>query len=280
MKLYLLKESVLHCDETPVQVLKEEGKKAESKSYMWVYRSGKYAEKQIVIYDYNKSRSGEVPKAFLGRFDEYLHTDGYAGYNNLNVTRCSCWVHMRRYWCEAIIVENPGAEKSAAETGRDFCDKLFHIESQLENMTSAERKEERIRQEKPLLEAYWCWVENLNALKGTRLEKAVTYAKNQKKYLENYLLNGKCVISNNLAENAIRPFTIGRKNWLFCDTVRGAKASAAVYSLIETAKACNLDVFDYLEYLLTMLPSVDFRNHPEYLDDYLPWGKRVADYFE
>ena len=90
MKLYLLKESVLHCDETPVQVLKEDGKKAESKSYMWVYRSGKYAEKQIVIYDYNKSRSGEVPKAFLGSFDEYLHTDGYAGYNNLNVTRCSC----------------------------------------------------------------------------------------------------------------------------------------------------------------------------------------------
>lgn len=281
MKLYhLLKESILHCDETPVQVLKEEGKKAESKSYMWVYRTGKYAEKQIVIYDYNKSRSGEVPKKFLGDFDEYFHTDGYAGYNNLHVTRCSCWAHMRRYWCEAIIVEVPGAEKSSAEIGRDFCDKLFHIESQLENMTSAERKEERIRQEKPLLEAYWCWVENLNALKGTRLEKAVTYAKNQKKYLENYLLDGKCVISNNLAENAIRPFTIGRKNWLFCDSVRGAKASAAVYSLIETAKTNNLDVFDYLEYLLTMLPSIDFRNHPEYLDDYLPWGKCVADYFE
>lgn len=280
LKLYLLKESVLHCDETPVQVLNEDGKKAESKSYMWVYRTGKYADRQIVIYDYNKSRSGEIPKKFLKNFDKYLHTDGYAGYNNLNVARCSCWAHMRRYFNDAIIVESPGAEKSDAQIGRDFCDKLFYIESQFENMTPAERKEERIRQEKPLLEAYWCWLENLNALKGTRLEKAATYAKNQKKYLENYLLDGRCEISNNLAENAIRPFTVGRKNWLFCDTVRGARASAAVYSLIETAKAYGLDVFDYLEYLLTILPSVDFHNHPEYLDEYLPWGARIIDYFK
>ena len=121
--------------------------------------------------------------------------------------------------------------------------------------------------EKPILEAFWCWLESLNVLKGSALAKAVTYANNQKQYMENYLLDGRCSISNNAAENAIRPFTVGRKNWLFADTPKGATASAAVYSIIETAKANGLNVYTYLEYLLLYMPDIDWKNHSELLAD-------------
>lgn len=129
--------------------------------------------------------------------------------------------------------------------------------------------------EKPILEAFWCWLENLNVLKGSALAKAVTYAMNQKKYMENYLLDGRCALSNNVAENAIRPFTVGRKNWLFADTPKGATASAAVYSIIETAKANGLNVYTYLEYLLLYMPDTDWQNHPEELEDLMPWSEAV-----
>ena len=129
--------------------------------------------------------------------------------------------------------------------------------------------------EKPILEAFWCWLENLNVLSGSALGKAVTYAKNQKQYMENYLLDGRCALSNNAAENAIRPFTVGRKNWLFADTPKGACASAAVYSIIETAKANGLNVYTYLEYLLLYMPDTDWRNYPEELDNLMPWSKTV-----
>ena len=129
--------------------------------------------------------------------------------------------------------------------------------------------------EKPILEAFWCWLENLNVLKGSALAKAVTYATNQKKYMENYLLDGRCTLSNNAAENAIRPFTVGRKNWLFADTPKGATASAAVYSIIETAKANGLNVYTYLEYLLLYMPDIDWQNHPEQLEDLMPWSESV-----
>ncbi len=129
--------------------------------------------------------------------------------------------------------------------------------------------------EKPILEAFWCWLENLNVLNGSALGKAVTYAKNQRKYMENYLLDGRCSISNNAAENAIRQFAVGHKNWLFADTPKGASASAAVYSIIETAKANGLNVYTYLEYLLLYMPDTDWRNCPEELDMLMPWSEDV-----
>ena len=129
--------------------------------------------------------------------------------------------------------------------------------------------------EKPILDEFWKWLESLQVLKGSALGRAVTYAQNQKSYLENYLLDGRCAISNNAAENAIRPFTVGRKNWLFADTPRGARASATIYSLIETAKANNLNVYTYLEYLFLYMPDTDWRNHPEELELFLPWSENV-----
>ena len=149
------------------------------------------------------------------------------------------------------------------------------MEESLKDLTPEDRFCKRLELEKPILEAFWCWLESLNVLKGSALGKAVTYAMNQRPFMENYLLDGRCALSNNAAENAIRPFTVGRKNWLFADTPKGASASAAVYSLIETAKANGLNVFAYLQHLLLYIPDTDWQNHPEYLDDLMPWSEAV-----
>lgn len=131
--------------------------------------------------------------------------------------------------------------------------------------------------EKPVLEAFWCWLDSINALKGSALGKAVTYAQNQKPYMENYLLDGRCSLSNNAAENAIRPFTVGRKNWLFADTPKGASASAAIYSLVETAKANGLNVYAYLQHLLLYMPGSEWQRYPEELDELMPWAPEVQE---
>lgn len=268
-------EEVLHCDETPIQVLKEDGKKLQSKSYMWLYRTAESSSRPIILYDYKPSRSGDNARRFLKDFKGYLHTDGYSGYNKLeNITRCGCWAHLRRKFVEAVPGrQDKNAPRIAAEIGSDYCGQLFHIESELKQLTPEERYCRRLELEKPVLVAFWCWLDTVQALKGSALGKAVVYAKNQKEYMENYLLDGRCSLSNNAAENAIRPFTVGRRNWLFADTPKGAAASAAIYSIIETAKANGLSVFTYLEFLLMWMPDTDWRNHPEELEDLMPWSE-------
>jgi transposase len=277
LKKELLKRNVIHCDETPVQVLKEPGKAPQTKSYMWLYRSGNDGGPPIVLYDYQPSRGGKNAADYLEGFHGYLQTDAYSGYEKVkDVTRCCCWAHVRRYFVEAIPDKKASdTPRTAAEIGRDYCNQLFEIERTLVDLSPHKRKEERLRLEKPVLEAFWCWLGTLAPLKGSRLGKAVTYALNQKLYMENYLLDGRCSISNNIAENSIRPFTVGRKNWLFSDTPKGADASAIVYSIVETAKANNLNVYTYLNYLLLYMPGLDYRNDPELMDDMMPWSERV-----
>ena len=273
----LLERDIIHCDETPVQVLKEEGKKPQTKSYMWLYRTGDDGKPPVILYDYQPSRNGDHAVVFLKDFKGFVHSDGYSGYNKLTgITRCGCWAHLRRKFIEAIPKKTGTDEPlTNAEIGRDYCNQLFEIERDLKHLSPEDRRLKRLELEKPILEAFWCWLENLNVLNGSALGKAVTYAKNQKKYMENYLLDGRCSISNNAAENAIRPFTVGRKNWLFADTPKGASASAAVYSIIETAKANGLNVYTYLEYLLLYMPDTDWRNNPEELDMLMPWSEGV-----
>lgn len=272
----LLKREIISCDESPLQVLKEDGKTPQSKSYMWLYRTSDEGA-PIVLYDYQPSRNGDHAETYLKGFKGYLVCDGYSGYNKLEgVTRCGCLAHLRRKFVEAIpSKKKSGSPLTNAEIGRDYCNQLFHIEEEIAGLTSAEKYEKRLELEKPVLEAFWSWLESLSVLKGSALAKAVTYAVNQKEYLGNYLLDGRIPISNNAAENSIRPFAIGRKNWLFSDTPKGASASAAVYSLVETAKANNLNVFSYLEYLLQYLPNMDYINEPELLDDLMPWAEAV-----
>ena len=279
MRKELLKREVIHCDETPVQVLKEEGKKPQTKSYMWLYRTGNDGKSPIILYDYQPSRSGDNAVSYLKDFKGYVHSDGYSGYNKLDdIIRCGCWAHLRRKFVEAIPDKKAAdAPLTSAEIGRDFCNQLFKVEESLKDLTPEERFCKRLELEKPILEAFWCWLESLNVLKGSALGKAVTYAMNQRPFMENYLLDGRCALSNNAAENAIRPFTVGRKNWLFADTPKGASASAAVYSLIETAKANGLNVFAYLQHLLLYMPDTDWQNHPEELDDLMPWSLEVQE---
>lgn len=273
----LLERDIVHCDETPVQVLKEEGKKPQTKSYMWLYRTGDDGKPPVILYDYQPSRNGDHAVVFLKDFKGFVHSDGYSGYNKLTgITRCGCWAHLRRKFIEAIPKKTGTNEPlTNAEIGRDYCNQLFEIERDLKHLSPEDRRLKRLELEKPILEAFWCWLENLNVLNGSALGKAVTYAKNQRKYMENYLLDGRCSISNNAAENAIRPFTVGRKNWLFADTPKGASASAAVYSIIETAKANGLNVYTYLEYLLLYMPDTDWCNYPEELDMLMPWSEDV-----
>ena len=269
----LLARDIVHADETPVQVLKEDGKKPQTKSYMWVYRTGNDGKEPIILFDYQSSRSGDNAATYLKDFKGYVHSDGYSGYNKLTeVIRCGCWAHLRRKFVEAIP---PGKEAelrgSFAVTGKEYCDKLFAIEDDLKDLSPEDRYTQRLDREKPVLEAFWAWLETVNPIRGSKLAKAVSYAQNQKPFMENYLLDGRCSLSNNAAENAIRPFVTGRKNWLFADTPKGADASATVYSLIETAKANGLDVFSYLQELLANM--TDWDHTDEYLEDLMPWSE-------
>ena len=154
---------------------------------------------------------------------------------------------------------------------------MFAIESELNKLTTQERYEERLVQEKPVFDAFWSWAEKTapTVLEKSQRRKAFEYAFKRREYLSNYFLDGSCVILNNAAENAIRPFTVGRKNWLFSDTPKGAKASAEIYSIVETAKSNGLDVFRYFELLLTVLPSMEFLINPDILEELLPWNEKV-----
>ena len=158
-----------------------------------------------------------------------------------------------------------------------FCDNLFSIEAELDSLTSEERYNKRLTQEKEVFEAFWSWAEKIapKVLPKTQLGKAFEYAFKRREYLGSYFKNGDCAISNNAAENAIRTFTVGRKNWLFGDTPKGAKASADIYSIVETAKANGLDVFKYFKLLLTVLPNIAFLTNPDILEELLPWKESV-----
>lgn len=270
MKKGLVTEPVIHADESVIQVLKEEGKKASTESRMWVYTSGR-SPTPTVLYEYQPSRSGQHAKRFLEGFIGYLQSDGYSGYNAVpDVVHCGCWAHLRRKLEEALP---KGADKvnSKAAIGFDYCNRLFDLETAWMECSPRERYDQRLQQSKPILDTFWEWISLLNPLPNTNLGKAVTYALNQKETLNHFLLDGRIEISNNRAENAIRPFVTGRKNWLFSDTQRGAKASALVYSIIESAKANQLNPYMYLVFLLTKLPSLKELTS-ESLKPFLPWS--------
>lgn len=275
MKKHLLNCCVVHADETVVQVLKEEGKPATSESRMWVYASNDRSGKPVRFFEYQPNRSGKHAAAFLKGFSGCLVTDGYSGYNQVDgVTRCGCWAHMRRKWREAMPKEAT-KENSKAAVGYDYCNKLFALERKFSEMSDGARKTARQVKVEPLLDAYWWWLEKLEPVPGSKLAEAVTYAKNQKPYLNAFLDHGEVDISNNFAENAIRPFVVGRKGWLFCDSPKGADSSAIVYTLVETAKANGLDPYRYLERTLTELPYLGKNPKQEYLDAFMPWSSAM-----
>lgn len=261
-------------DETPVQVLKEPERRAETKSYMWVFRTGEFDEKQIVLFHYSQTRAGDTAKDFLDGFHGYLMTDGYSGYNKLkDCTRTSCWAHVRRYLIDAIPKGKEYDHTQPAVQGLVYVDKLFDLEKKLHSKKGISFdavKQYRIDKEVPVLEGFWKWLDAQHAVKGTRLHKALQYIQNRRNYLETYLEDGGCSFNNNTSERSCKAFVTGRKNWMFSDTPAGATASSLVYSLVETAKANDIDVYLYLKYLLLKTPTD--QTPDEELEKLCPWN--------
>ena len=279
MKQELLTHSVIHADETVVQVLKEDNKPATSESRMWLYASAALLRHQVRIFEYQPDRSGKRPESFLRGFTGWMITDGYSGYNQVqNVIHCGCWSHARRKWREAMP-EGATVKTSKAAIGFQYCNKLFAEERKCAVYQSKYRQEYRQNKEVPILEEYFVWLNTVRPEKGSKLEEAVRYSLNQKQHLMAYLDNGEVPISNNLAENAIRPFTLGRKNWLFCDTPKGAEASAIVYSLVESAKANGIEPFAYLQHVLVQLPYLGKNHSHEELESLMPWAPYIQQNF-
>ena len=272
----LLKRQFLMADETRVQVLKEPGRSAETDSYMWLFCTGEDGLPPIILYKYTETRAKFNAEEFLKGLKGYLETDGYQGYNNLpDIKRCCCFAHLRRYFVEAVPKGKELDYSNPAAQAVQYCNKLFEYEriSREKGHSFEERKEYRLQKEKPVLDAFWTWLAQQKPKKGTRFEKAVNYAQNHKELSMTYLEDGRCSLSNNLSENAIRPFTVGRKNWLFCDTPKGAEASAIVYTMVEMAKAHNLNVYKYMNYLLERLPDTKMTDAA--LGKLAPWDENV-----
>ncbi|MEK5060519.1 transposase [Paenibacillus sp. FSL H7-0326] len=276
MHEHLLKQDILHADETTLQVLREPGKSAESQSYLWLYRTGRMGP-PIVLYDYRPSRGGEHPRHFLKGFSGYLHVDGYPGYHKVQgVKLVGCWAHARRKFDEALKALPSGQDKTetVAQQGLQFCNRLFTIERELKDKASKDRYTIRQEQSRPVLDAYLAWLrqQRSRTLPRSKLGEAIGYSLNQWDKLTAFLEDGRLEIDNNRSERAIKPFVIGRKNWLFANTPRGAKASSIIYSMMETAKENELNPFKYLMYLFEQLPQLPDPKNPEALDKLLPWS--------
>ena len=285
----------LQADETRIQVLKEEGKTAQSDKWMWVTRGGPPG-RSSVLFAYDPSRAGSVPVRLLEGFSGILQADGYSGYSQVckesGLTRIGCWDHARRKFIEATQAapsvakgkSKPGASKADVALG--YIGKLYAIEREQKEHSDAERYQARQTRSVPLLAELKTWLENNvgKVMKGSLTRKAMEYTLGQWSYLVGYCERGDLHISNILAENAIRPFAVGRKAWLFADSAQGAKASATCYSLLETAKANDLEPSAYINYVLAQIGEADSL---EKLEALLPWNvplepiaKKVAQYNE
>ena len=282
---YLHKElyfyHVIQADETPVLV-NHDGRKAGSKSWMWVYRSGHlYQKRQIVLYEYQQTRNASHPREFLKGYDGICVTDGYQVYHTLEkeleeLTIAGCWVHCRRRFDEALkLVPKPSQKESNAFLLMKQIQAIYREEGKLKDLSSDERLKQRQAVIKPLVDAFFAYLKTINVSKKDKFGDAVGYALNQEKYLRVFLTDGDVPIDNNASERAIRGFCIGKKNWQMIDTIHGAKSSAIIYSIVETAKANNLKPFDYVQYLLEEIPKHMNDKDCSFLEDLLPWSEKL-----
>lgn len=267
-------------DETPIQVLKEEGRRAQTKSYVWLFRSGDDGLNPIIMFQYHPTRNGDAAADFFqnAASGTYIMVDGYAGYNKLkDFKRCSCYAHIRRYFVEAIPKGKESDFTDPAVQGMLYCNKLFEYERDYRRKGLSHKQiyHRRQKDQKPVIEAFLSWAEKQQPVKGSRFAKAITYVLNQKSYMMTYLEDGRCSLSNQMSENAIRPVTVGRRNWLFCDTTDGADASMAVYSLLETARANGLNPLKYLSFLLEARPNAQMSD--EQLEQLVPWSSKAQE---
>lgn len=274
MKTELLKEKLICADETTVQVLREEDRKAQSKSYMWVYRSGEFKVNPIVIYDYQPSRAASCAKDFLGDYSGYLLSDGYGVYDTLdNVTQAACLAHARRKFTDAQKAQ-PSKKAGKVQKALNYIGKLYGLERQAKTLTSQERQILRQEKAEPILNEFHQWLSSQNVLPKGALGKAINYTLNQWPKLLTYLKDGDISIDNNVTERDIRPFTTGRKNWMFSTSVDGAKASANLYSLVMTCRANDINPYYYFQHLFTELPK---RQPTDNMMDLMPWNVELGE---
>ena len=270
-----------HGDETTIQVNKEPDRNPTNTSYMWVFASGEQEKLQGVIYDYNKSRSGEMAQNFLKGFKGILVTDGYSSYNNTEATtHAECWAHTRRYFYESIPLDKDKnlITDCYGYTGLQYCNKLFDIEREIAKLSVEEKVKVRQSKSKQVLDELFAWVDDTltnKIIANDKLKKALTYASKQRKELSEFLNDGRIPLTNSRAERAIRPFAVHRKNWLFADTIPGAKANAVMYSIIESAKVNHLNIYKYINYLLEQIPQLENPTDEKALEKFLPWSEEL-----
>lgn len=276
---------VIQADETPVLV-NHDGRPAGSKSYMWVYRSGyMYPEKQIVLYEYQRTRNASHPREFLKDYSGICVTDGYQVYHTLekekeDLTIAGCWVHGRRKFEEVLAtIPAEGKKESVAYLVMKQIQAIYREEGKLKDLPSQERLAQRQVVIQPLVDAFFAYLKQKKdqiVVKG-KLKAAFTYLLNQEKYLRVFLNDGDVSMDNNASERAIRGFCIGKKNWEVIDTINGAKTSAVIYSIAETAKANNLKPYEYFEHLLTVIPEHMEDTDRSFLEELLPWSPALPE---
>lgn len=291
MKKCQLKAHVNQCDETPLEVI-HDGRPAGSKSYMWVHLTGELSDvPPIVVYEYQKTRHSDHPKEYYKNFNGILMTDGLEQYHKLareqeGITNANCFAHARRHFANAIKAMgkgNAGAVKSsAAYKALVRIGAIYDLENTLKNLSPQERLKERQASIRPLVEEYFAWVKDTfrqrQILPKSETAKGLAYSINQEEYLKVFLDDGEVPIDDSASERALRNFTIGRKNWMTINTVRGAQASAIIYSITETARANNLNVYYYIKHLLTVLPRLINKNgniEQPVLEPLMPWSKTL-----
>lgn len=274
---------VIQADETPVRVTKE-NRTDGSKHYMWVYRTGKMnSNKQIVLYEYQPSRNASHPREFLKEFNGICVTDGYQVYHTIekereNLRIAGCWAHARRRFDEAIKALPKAKQKEPlAYLALKQIQAIYREENKLKDMRPGERLKHRQLTVKPLVDAYFTWVKQSldKVMAKGKTANGFTYSINQEKYLRTFLEDGEVPMDNNSAEQSIRGFCIGKKNWVMIDTIAGANSSAMIYSLAETAKANNLKPYNYFEYLLTEIPKHMDDHDTSFCEDLLPWSDEL-----
>ena len=291
IKQEMLSFPVNQSDETPVQVLHKKGTNG-TKSYMWVHRSGElYRDRQIVLFEYQPGRDHRFPLEFYKDFHGVLVTDGLSQYHLVEkkldgVINANCWVHARRFFADAVKAASRGdpdaAKRSTAYQALLRIGSMFDIDKSLKELTAEERLNARKKSIAPLVDEYFAWIKKqaIQTLPKGKTAEGIAYCINQEKYLRVFLTDGDVPMDNSASERALRPFCIGRKNWLFCNTERGAQASANIYSIVETAKLNNLRPLKYFEYILTQLPyrcdengNVDSNK----IDDLMPWSDKIPE---
>lgn len=267
----IIKQNIVHADETSYQVIQSN----KVKTYYWQFCSGKLEERQIVLYHHSESRGHEVPLEFLDGFTGYLNCDGWGAYHLLpKVTLVACAAHIRRKFYEAIGNKKDPNQASPAYIGYSYWQRMFRLEKKWRDMVPLERLSHRQNELKPIMDEFWEWLEKLNALPHSKLGRAAEYAAKQRSGIMEVLNDGRLEFSNNKAERMIKELVMGRKNWLFSTSLKGAQSNGVILSIMKTAEQQGLNVRKYLNYLLTEIPNLAIVDHKA-LEDYMPWSADI-----